>query len=190
MSCLKWSHRIVFGVALAAACLVLPTLVQAAPATLSATVNVRGGPGAGYPRLTTFPAWTRVDAGPCRYGWCRIRLAGGYDGWVSGRYVNFGYDGPRSNTTIVLGGGWGPELGPYWGPYWGSGWNGGPYYNGGCGWRCRPHGPRHGWNPHRRGPNWGDGWNPRWGVGPVIPRRGDGPHRSGFPNWRGHHGGR
>ncbi|UWF59009.1 SH3 domain-containing protein [Brucella sp. 2716] len=163
------------GAAVLAAAVFIPAIASAAPAVVSASVNVRSGPGAHFTRLAAIPAWTRVNAGPCRNGWCRIGNGSRY-GWISARYVRFagyagGYAAQPPATVIVNNGGyddWGPALGwglgigwasSNWGPYWGPGWGGyrgGPNYIHGCiGRNCQS-----GWGPGRRG------WNPHWGRGP------------------------
>ncbi|ERM85269.1 hypothetical protein P865_14750 [Brucella abortus 82] len=76
------------GAAVLAAAVFIPAIASAAPAVVSASVNVRSGPGAHFTRLAAIPAWTRVNAGPCRNGWCRIGNGSGY-GWISARYVRF-----------------------------------------------------------------------------------------------------
>lgn len=167
------------GAAVLAAAVFIPAIASAAPAVVSASVNVRSGPGAHFTRLAAIPAWTRVNAGPCRNGWCRIGNGSGY-GWISARYVRFasyagGYAAQPPATVIVNNGGyddWGPALGwglgigwasSNWGPYWGPGWGGyrgGPNYIHGCiGRNCQS-----GWGPGRRG------WNPHWGPGTAETR--------------------
>ena len=176
--------------------LFVPAVAFAVPATVTATVNVRSGPGVNYGRLAALPVGLRVDAGPCRGRWCQVN-SGGYRGWVSARFISFGgyvrgpvypnraylnpvdpysaypsgyYPSGSSTTVIIGGGGWGPGYG--WDRGWTSGWP--PYW----GWRGG-HGAypgwRHGWGP-RYDPYAGShrGWNPAWGVGPAR-----GPHWSG-----------
>lgn len=194
------SNRFI-GAAIAAAVLVTPAAASAASAYVSASVNIRSGPGASYARLATLPAGATVNAGSCSGGWCRI-YNGSRVGFVSARYVRFGsysgpaYDAPSTTTVVVDNGydGWAPGFGlglglgwatgGYWGPgYWGGGWRGGPnYYNGCIGRNCQSwRGGHNHWNPHWGvGPKWGGrGWGNRqighnWGPGPVRPRFGSG----------------
>lgn len=171
------------GVAIAAAALLIPGVASAASAYVSATVNIRSGPGANYGRLAALPAGAFVNAGVCRNGWCQI-YNGNSVGFVSARYVRFGsynrnaYAAP-SNTTVIVSNdgydnGWAPGLGVGlgigwataggWGSGWGggSGWRGGPnYYNGCIGKNCQS---------NRGGDR--NGWNPRWGHGPQWGGRG------------------
>ncbi len=182
------------GAAAACAAFVIPVAAFAAPALVSSAVNVRSGPGIGYARVAALPAWTRVDAGPCRSGWCAVRKGRGR-GFVPTRYIRFATAGYaiRPTTAVIVGdsgydNGWGAySLGLMtgwaaggWGNGYGGGyWGGGPnYYNGCAGNFCQSHfspGWRHGW---RHG--WHKGWNPRWGVGPQL--------RPGWnPRWGGNH---
>ncbi len=160
--------------AIVAATLFTPAIASAATAYVSASVNVRSGPGANYGRLATLPAGIAVNAGSCRNGWCQI-YNGNSVGFVSARYVRFGsynstYAAPPNTTVIVSNdgydNGWGPGFGlglglgwasggGYWGPGWGGpGWRGGPNYVNGCiGRNCQS---------NRGGGR--NGWNPRWGT--------------------------
>lgn len=165
----------------------VPVVAFAAPATVTANVNVRSGPGANYGRYAVLPAGVVVDAGPCRGSWCQINSRG-YRGWVSARFIRFGgyargpaypsgyYPSGSSAAIIIGGGGWGPGYG--WGRGWNPGWN--PYWGRRIGHGVYPD-RRHGWGP-RYDPYAGSHrglrpWNPVWGVGPV--RR---------PHWSGHNG--
>ncbi len=177
----------ILGAAVIAATLFTPAIASAATAYVSASVNVRSGPGSNYGRLAALPAGATVNAGSCRNGWCQI-YNGSSVGWVSARYVRFGsYSGPAyaapSSTTVIVNNdgydnGWAPGFGlglglgwatgGYWGPGWGGGWGpgwrGGPNYVNGCiGRNCQSN--RRGWNNHwGRGPQWnGRGGNGRGG---------------------------
>jgi uncharacterized protein YraI len=61
---------------------------QAATALVTTDLNVRTGPGAGYPALGMFPNGARVNVGGCTsgYGWCQVSY-GGLTGWASSRYL-------------------------------------------------------------------------------------------------------
>jgi len=111
--------RRVVGMAIVAATLFTPAIASAATAYVSASVNVRSGPGANYGRLATLPAGITVNAGSCRNGWCQI-YNGNSVGFVSARYVRFGsYNGAYaapSNTTVIVSNdgydnGWAPGFG-------------------------------------------------------------------------------
>ena len=198
--------RRVVGMAIVAATLFTPAIASAATAYVSASVNVRSGPGANYGRLATLPAGITVNAGSCRNGWCQI-YNGNSVGFVSARYVRFGsYNGAYaapSNTTVIVSNdgydnGWAPGFGlglglgwasggGYWGPGWGGpGWRGGPNYVNGCiGRNCQSNrgGGRNGWNPRwGHGPQWGGrGW-PNGGRGNWTPGRGVGPRFTSGPD--------
>ncbi|ASV85679.1 bacterial SH3 domain protein [Ochrobactrum quorumnocens] len=202
------------GMAIVASALFTPAIASAATAYISASVNVRSGPGANYGRLATLPAGITVNAGSCRNGWCQI-YNGSSVGFVSARYVRFGsYNGAYaapSNTTVIVSNdgydnGWAPGFGlglglgwasggGYWGPGWGGGpgWRGGPNYINGCiGRNCQSNrgGGRNGWNPRwGHGPQWGGrGW-PNGGRGNWGPGRGVGPRFTSGPDHFGGFGG-
>lgn len=187
----------ILGAAVIAATLFTPAIASAATAYVSASVNVRSGPGSNYGRLAALPAGATVNAGSCRNGWCQI-YNGSRVGWVSARYVRFGaYSGPAyaapSSTTVIvnndgydygfglgLGIGWatGGYWGPGWGGGWGPGWRGGPNYVNGCiGRNCQSN--RGGWNPRwGHGPRWNGGgnWGGRgWPQGQIRRNWGPGP---------------
>jgi hypothetical protein len=58
----------------------------AAPATVTAHVNVRSGPGVEYRAVGSVPRNTVVDLGQCRGEWCQISSYG-LSGWVSSQYL-------------------------------------------------------------------------------------------------------
>ncbi len=80
----------ILGAAVIAATLFTPAIASAATAYVSASVNVRSGPGSNYGRLAALPAGATVNAGSCRNGWCQIyngsRLLGSRLGrWLGSR---------------------------------------------------------------------------------------------------------
>lgn len=177
-----------------ASSLTVPAMAYAAPAIVTANVNVRSGPGTSYVRLAALPAGIRVDAGPCRGSWCQINSRG-YRGWVSARFVSFGtyargpayYPQPvypsTSTTTVIIGGGTG------WGPGWGSPYGGRPYWGPRIGHGVYP-GWRPGYNPYGR-PAWNShpgSWNPAWGHGPAYRSGWSQPPRFGGNRVFGHIG--
>lgn len=160
-------------------------------ASVSAAVNLRQGPGAGYGRIAALPRGVNVHINSCRGGWCQIRSSWGV-GWVSGRYLLRGYAGsnyapnyapaydsdysaPQSQVIFGLNIGSGYSDDDYYSPYYRPNYR--PYYhpNYGPGYRpvfgpgYRPFGPRYRPDGPRYFPRPGgrEGWNPRWGVGPV-----------------------
>jgi uncharacterized protein YraI len=62
----------------------------ATPALVTTDLNLRTGPGTGYPRITAMPDGAIVDVTGCvrGYNWCRVHWAG-YDGWASSNYLAF-----------------------------------------------------------------------------------------------------
>jgi len=52
------------------------------PATVTGNLNMRSGPGTGYPVLDTLPPGTVVDVRGCTGSWCDIG-----SGWVSASYL-------------------------------------------------------------------------------------------------------
>lgn len=147
--------------AVLAAGLLVPAVASAAPAMVSSTINVRSGPGAGYARLVTLPAWTAVDAGPCRAGWCQVRK-GGNSGWVSARYIRFGARGYAVRSAPAYVSGYAPVYAPAYAPtYANDGWGPGFGLGVATGWATS---------------NWGGGWNNGWNNGWNRGWRG---------NWRG-----
>lgn len=86
-----------------AAFVLMPAAVQAAPATATAPVNVRSGPGTGYGVVDTLQRGQRVDVGTCRGSWCPITYSGG-SGWVSANYLALsGGPAPRPNPDVGFG---------------------------------------------------------------------------------------
>lgn len=181
--------------AIIAAAVVFPSIAFAAPATVSSAVNLRAGPGANYARIATLPAGSRVDAGACRAGWCRV----GDGGWISLRYISFNTYRPaympRPSTTVIIDSSrYDDRFPPFgWGPRWRPGWDGPDWGPG----PRRPHGWRpdrpHGWGPDRppRWPHRGPGRPPYWGPGPVIGPQwgGNGRNPGGSGGGLGNHGG-
>lgn len=76
----------------------------AGPASVTATVNFREGPGTGYPSMGTIPDGSSIDLAACDAvgGWCAVNFEG-KTGFVSGKYINEADSGrpgwPRSYTT-------------------------------------------------------------------------------------------
>lgn len=118
------------GLALGA---LMPTVADAYPAYTSGSLNVRVGPGVGYPKITTLSPGAPVDVHYCQPSWCEIGFWGG-SGWVSASYLVTGaprfdrrfyarrvptepyiqlYFGPRRAWP-----GPGPFPGPFPNPWW------------------------------------------------------------------------
>ena len=80
---------------LAAATVAAPAVASAAPARVTANVNLRAGPGTQYYPILVLPAGARIELYGCLqgYSWCDISY-GRERGWVSSRYLSTFYRGP------------------------------------------------------------------------------------------------
>lgn len=76
-----------------------PTVANAYPAFTTGSVNVRTGPGIGYPKITSLPRGTQVDIRGCQPSWCRVGFWSG-SGWVSAAYLSA--VGPRFERRLYL----------------------------------------------------------------------------------------
>ncbi|MBO3762347.1 SH3 domain-containing protein [Ciceribacter sp. L1K22] len=74
----------------------LPALAQAANGYATANVNLRAGPSTNYPAVTVIPAGAGVDIYGClnTANWCDVGFRG-IRGWVSGSYLQAGYQQRR-----------------------------------------------------------------------------------------------
>jgi len=89
-------------------------MAMAYPATVTRTVNLRSGPGVGYPIRATMPAGVTVDVRGCRGGWCSLGFRG-IRGYASAAFIGGGA-GPVAVIGAVL-----PEYYAYayeYPPYW------------------------------------------------------------------------
>jgi uncharacterized protein YraI len=87
--------RTAIAASLALAGLIATTAASfAAPATATASVNVRSGPGTQYRVVDTLRPGERVDVDYCQGSWCNISRPGP-DGWVSANYLARGGVAPR-----------------------------------------------------------------------------------------------
>ncbi len=86
----KMLLNIATGVAVAATAVVvfLPA-AQAAPGVATSNVNVRSGPGTGYPVVDALRRGQQVDVQQCQGSWCYVSKPGP-DGWVSASYLSAG----------------------------------------------------------------------------------------------------
>jgi uncharacterized protein YraI len=149
----------------AAAVLALSTgMAAAVPATVETDANVRTGPGTGNPVITTLPAGTVVDAGPCT-SWCRIAFDGG-EGYMARSLLALGGSPP----AVAVGPTYYDDA-YYYDDYPYFGYAYGPsigFIHRDRRWRYRD-GHRGRWGNHRPGrPGWGGrppvGGNPGGGV--------------------------
>lgn len=74
----------------------LPAIAQAASGYATANVNLRAGPSTAYPAVTVIPAGAGVEINGCMSGanWCDVNFRG-IRGWVSGSYLQAGYQQRR-----------------------------------------------------------------------------------------------
>ncbi len=117
---MKLASRLLIG---AAALLFSVGTAAAMSAVAVVDLNVRSGPGTGYPVVAVIPQGDIVDATGCGGGWCQVAYRGNM-GWASQAYLNitgdyysYGYGGPYYT--------W-PYYGGYVGSYWYGTW---PYYS-------------------------------------------------------------
>jgi uncharacterized protein YraI len=96
------------------------------PATVTADLNLRSGPGVGYGVVATMPAGAQVDVQQCLdNGWCELAFAGAV-GYASGNYLEGG--GPAVEPGVVVDTGpdyVAPEYYEYaylYPPYWNNGY--------------------------------------------------------------------
>lgn len=95
--------------------------IQAAPARLAGTVDLRQGPGSGYPIIAVIPLGSFVDIGGCRGRWCAVAWRG-WTGYAPARFA-LGIRG-GSPPGLYPAPGWEyAGYGPYYGPgpyttYW------------------------------------------------------------------------
>ncbi len=59
--------------------------IQAAPARLAGTVDLRQGPGSGYPVIAVIPLGSLVDIGGCQRRWCAVAWRG-WTGYAPARF--------------------------------------------------------------------------------------------------------
>lgn len=108
---------------LASLALAVPALVQAADGFVTGNVNLRAGPDAGYPLITTIPTGTPVSIQGCTDGWewCDV-ITMGTRGWAAGSFIQYRYQnqpvmvqayGARIGIPIVS-----FVIGTYWNNYY------------------------------------------------------------------------
>lgn len=144
----------------------------AATAVASNDLNVRGGPGTGYPVLGVIPQGESVTASECRDGWCHIDYRG-QSGWASEAYLggaavsatpsvpSYAYENPDYSADYAYDYG-SPfyddgyyDYGYYGAPF-GYGYGGGYGWGGGGGWD-HGHGFHHAGGPGMAGTGFHNG---------------------------------
>src|SRR5437660_4092798 len=80
------------GVFIAAAVLLMPAAALAAPGIVTTNVNLRAGPGEGFPTVDRIPGGARVNIHGCLRGtaWCDVSWSDDR-GWVSSQYLEYLY---------------------------------------------------------------------------------------------------
>lgn len=110
--------------AITAAGLAVPaTAAPARPGYVTAAVNLRAGPGTGFPAVDTIPGGARVDIHGCLSGyvWCDVGFDG-ERGFVNSNYLQFLYRGRRVLVIDYADEIGFPiidfDIGSYWGHYY------------------------------------------------------------------------
>src|SRR5688500_15955569 len=72
----------------------MPAMAMAARGYATVDLNLRAGPGIGYPIITTIPDGRRITIYGCLGGheWCEVSFRG-FRGWASADYLNYFYRG-------------------------------------------------------------------------------------------------
>lgn len=113
--------------------LMLPALASGAAAATAAvatgTVNLRAGPGTGYPVVTVIPAGAAIATHGCLsgYSWCDVGF-GGTRGWVSSNYIQVVYAGAPVVLTAPVATAVGVAVVPFSQAYWNNYYVGRPWY--------------------------------------------------------------
>ena len=148
-------------IGIGALAMVLPLAASAQQAFTRGAVNLRAGPGGGYPVVAVIGTGQSLNVVGCTrgYGWCDVVMPDGLRGWVyassldypyQGSYVPFVSYGAVIGVPII-----GFSIGSYWGnyyrdrPWYGEPrwWGGRPPPPPGAGWRPPPPSVP-GWHPH------------------------------------------
>ena len=88
------------GAAIVALCM-SGIAAKAAPAFTTLDLNLRGGPGAGFPVIATMPGGSQVEVGECQGSWCAVYWRG-YQGYASASYLDFaGYAPAQPSYTYA-----------------------------------------------------------------------------------------
>lgn len=93
----KLTHKYKSALAAIAASLMLMTVPAVAGTTVSASLNIRTGPGTDFRVVDVLSRGEHVEVHDCHRGWCRISHHGP-DGWVSARYLS---NAPRTHIIII-----------------------------------------------------------------------------------------
>lgn len=165
---------------------VLGTAVPAlaAPGFATGNVNLRAGPGTGYPQVLVVPNSAPVEIFGCLqgYGWCDVGFNGAR-GWVSAGYLQYAYQGRRVPFSRYITQAGVPVVPFQFGNYWGEHYRDQPWFADQDRWGGPPPNRGRGFGPIRdREPEWDRGP----GRGPYREfDRGPGPDRGPPDGFRG-----
>jgi uncharacterized protein YraI len=113
-------HKIRFkSLLLGAGAALILSAGAASAAVVTNPLNLRSGPGTGYPVIATMPAGAHVAILNCRSAWCQIDWRGA--------------QGYASRSYLASGGGYAYTRPYYYEPDYAYGYYGGPYYDYGYG---------------------------------------------------------
>ena len=144
-----------------AAAISASTIAMAEPGVATGDVNMRTGPGTGYPIITTIPAGAPIEIYGCS-NWCEVDYAGA-QGYVSANYVSAAAGTPAP----VYGGGYYDYSDGYYGYAPSIYFSFGGYGSG------------YGWGGGHRGRHDAWWWRNRGGFDRNMPRAGNGRGRQG-----------
>lgn len=115
--------------ALAAAPVATPEAKAATPATATASVNLRAGPGTAYPVVTTLPPSAALTVFGCLAdtSWCDV-VWGSSRGWVAANYIAMPYDGRVIVLTPAIAPAVGVAVVTFSRAYWDRYYVGRPWY--------------------------------------------------------------
>lgn len=157
----------------AAIALAVPLAATAQQAFTRGPVNLRAGPGDGYPLVATLAPGQSLQVMGCTagYGWCDVMLPDGLRGWSYAASLEYAYQEqrvPLATYGAIIGV---PLVTFAIGSYWSNYYRDRPWYNQPRYWGGRPPPPPGaGWRPP---PPVAPGWRPN-------PWPGYAPHPPGF----------
>lgn len=94
--------KILAGTVIAAATLAAVPSAQAAPGFTTNSIELRSGPGTGYPTVGIIENNSAVEVNGClqSWSWCDVSI-GGDRGWVSGSALALEYQNTRTSLVQV-----------------------------------------------------------------------------------------
>lgn len=123
----------------------LTAAATAAPGFATGNVNLRAGPGTGYPQVVVVPNAAPVEIFGCLqgYGWCDVGF-NGVRGWVSSGYLQYSSGGRRVPFARYYGQAGVPVVGFEFGNYWGEHYRDRPWFTDRDRWGGPPRGRGYG----------------------------------------------